>query len=209
MQDVSSCRSSDGNKTINRLWLGPEQSESSTADMRTHSRHVSREPRAPGTPGRRSICKSFPPHTQNKPAPPFLWTGAGFCCLQRPVWLNSVYMLLTMFLSQHQSRLEEKPPRELKNMWFNAIMHVIMFTKWKNGNSISATDVKSWSHPLLSISAKWPQRSHASHYSSCFLTSPISRSGFNYVLSQRTLLTVFQGHFNGSHCSGRWMQRTW
>lgn len=61
---------SDGNKTINRVWLGPEQSESSTADMRTHSRHVSREPQTPGTPDPTSICKSVRPprpSPQNKP----------------------------------------------------------------------------------------------------------------------------------------------
>lgn len=40
--------------------------------------------------------------------------------------LNSDYMLLTMFLLQHESRLEEKTPRELENMWFNTIMHFIM-----------------------------------------------------------------------------------
>lgn len=215
---------SDGNKTINRVWLGPEQSESSTADMRTHSRHVSREPQTPGTPDPTSICKSVRPppplHTKQTPHPHRnSCEGADYCCLQLPLWQSWIQSTCCRRCFCHSIAFRRKIPRELKNMWFNTIMHLINamlephqtnFTKLKNVKSVSSNDMRSWSHSLLSlILAKWPQRSHASHYSFCFLTSPISRSGFNYVLSQRTLLTVFQGHFNCCHCSGRWMQRTW
>lgn len=183
--------------------------------MRTHSRHVSREPRAPGTPGPRSICKTsppLPPHTKQTRTTTPVRGGFNYRCLQLPFWQSWIQYTRCRRSFCHNTNCVERaiqynrafyrdktcsPIRESLEIKKRYIQPPPM--TWKVGAILCW--VSAQPNALSSLTWAVPPSDFQLHQSQdpaliiCYL--------------QRTLLTVFQGHVNSSHCSGRWMQRTW